>query len=57
VTSIPTIVAPVSDVVAKESWSLLQKGLFFVAILGAVYTYLRIKGNKKEKRFEEKSMA
>lgn len=57
VTSIPTIVKPVSDVVARESWSLLQKGLFFFAILGCVYAYLRMKGNKKEKRFEEKSMA
>jgi len=55
-TKIPTIVEPVSDVVIKESYSLLQKGLFFMVILGCVAAYLRM-GSKKEKRFQEKSMA
>lgn len=54
---IPTIVEPVSDVVAKEGFSLLQKGLFFMVILGCVAAYLRNGGGKKEKRFQEKSMA
>jgi len=53
---VPTIVEPVSDVVVKESFSLMQKGLFFLVILGCVAAYLRM-GGKKEKRFEEKSMA
>jgi len=55
-TKIPTIVEPVSDVVAKEGFTLLQKGLFFMVILGCVAVYLRM-GNKKGKRFQEKSMA
>jgi hypothetical protein len=56
-TKIPTIVEPVSDVVAKEGFSLLQKGLFFMVILGCVAAYLRMGKSKKEKRFQEKSMA
>jgi hypothetical protein len=55
-TKIPTIVEPVSDVVVKESFTLLQKGLFFLVILGCVAAYMRM-GSKKEKRFQEKSMA
>jgi hypothetical protein len=53
---VPTIVEPVSDVVVKESFTLLQKGLFFMVILGCVAAYMRM-GSKKEKRFQEKSMA
>lgn len=55
-TKIPTIVAPASDVVVKESFTLLQKGLFFLVILGCVAAYMRM-GGRKEKRFQEKSMA
>lgn len=55
-TKIPTIVAPASDVVVKESFTLVQKGLFFLVILGCVAAYLRM-GGRKEKRFQEKSMA
>jgi hypothetical protein len=49
-------VAPASDAVVKESFTLLQKGLFFLVILGCVAAYMRL-GGRKEKRFQEKSMA
>lgn len=55
-TKVPTMVAPVSDAVVKESFTLLQKGLFFLVILSCVAAYLRM-GGRKEKRFQEKSMA
>jgi hypothetical protein len=38
---VPTIVEPVSDVVSKESFTLLQKGLFFMVILGCVAPLMR----------------
>jgi hypothetical protein len=55
IATIPTVVDPVSDAVIKESWSLLRKGLFFVAILGCVYAYLRIKENKKKSDLKKKA--
>jgi len=54
--AVPHVVAPVSDVVAAEGFTLLQKGLFLAVILGCVAVYMRM-GSKKEKRFDEKSMA
>jgi hypothetical protein len=53
---VPPVVAPVSDVAAAEGFTLLHKGLFLAVILGCVAVYMRI-SSKKEKRFEEKSMA
>jgi len=53
---VPHVVAPVSDVIAAEGFTLLQKGLFLAVILGCVAVYMRM-GSKKEKRFQEKSMA
>jgi hypothetical protein len=53
---VPPVVAPVSDVVAAEGFTILQKGFFFGVILGCVAVYMRM-NKQKEKRFEEKSMA
>jgi hypothetical protein len=56
-TIVPPVVVPVKDAVTAEGFTLLQKGLFFAVILGCVAVYLRMSGSKKEKRFQEKSMA
>lgn len=53
---VPPVVAPVSDDVAAEGFTLLQKGLFLAVILGCVAVYMRMT-SKKEKTFQEKSMA
>jgi len=39
----------------SEGYSVLQKGLFFFAILGCIVVYLRM-NKKKDKRYREKSM-
>lgn len=50
--------SPISDHTAQESYTLLQKGLFFAVILGCVAVYLRMSSKKSSKgRFSEKSMA
>ena len=53
---IPVVGSPITDDVASESYSMLQKGLFFAVILGCVAFYLRI-NNKRGKRYEDKSNA
>jgi len=57
-TSAPAVVSPVdaTDFSAAEGFTILQKGLFFAVILGCVAAYLKM-GSKKQKRFQEKSMA
>jgi hypothetical protein len=54
------VALPDIDATTGEGYSVLQKGLFLVAVVGCVVAYMRVsymRVNKKEKRFTEKSMA
>ena len=52
-----TVAAIVSESDASSAeYTLLQKGLFLAVILGCVAVYMKM-GNKKAKRFTEKSVA
>jgi hypothetical protein len=52
----PKIVEPVEGEDAETGYSVLQKGLFFMVILGCVGVYMRM-GNKKTRRYQDKDMA
>ena len=53
----PVVAVPETDAIdAGAGYSVLQKGLFLVVILGCVAAYLRM-NSKKGKRYQEKSMA
>ena len=54
--TVPNVGSPITDDIAEESYSILQKGLFLAVILGCVAVYLRM-NNKKGKQYVEKSMA
>lgn len=53
-------VVPVSEIDAdteSAEWSVLQKGLFLMVILGCIAVWMKVGNNKKAKRYPEKSMA
>jgi len=54
--TVPVVGSPITNDVAEESYSILQKGLFLAVILGCVAVYLRM-NNKKGKKYVEKSLA
>jgi len=57
-TTIPIVGSAETDMTTEEGFSILQKGLFFMTILGCVAFYIRMNNNKKgTKRYAEKSMA
>jgi len=52
----PPVFTEEMDPTAEAQFSLMQKGLFFVVILGCVVVFIRLT-SRKEKRLAEKSMA
>lgn len=48
--------ASVTDDVSAQTFSVLQKALFLLVILGCVAGYMRM-GNRKKGRYSEKSLA
>jgi hypothetical protein len=54
--ALPIVGSPITDDIAEESYSILQKGLFFAVIMGCVAVYIRM-SNKRGKQYLEKSMA
>jgi len=58
----PTTVAPIIVAALEESatdaeiYSVVEKALFFAAVLGCVGVYMRM-NSKKDKKFGEKSIA
>jgi len=55
---VPVVPVPDTDAETESAeWSVLQKGLFLMVILGCVAVWMKVGNNKKAKRYPEKSMA
>lgn len=54
----PVVPVPDTDAETESTeWSVLQKGLFLMVILGCIAIWMKIENKKKAKRYPEKSMA